>query len=420
MIVNDFMGLSGYVWWQGVVEDRNDPLKLGRCRVRVLGFDSEDKKKIPTDELPWAYPAMPLTAMPGTLPAAMVEGTWVMGFFRDGEHAQDPVITHKIDLGMVTRNNNNLGFNDPEENSSRPINKNKPDKIGTSNVSSIALGDKGKSDVPDAVRKYPYNHVLETESGHVVELNDTPGEESVSVTHKSGSYVIIDKDGNLNSSTKEYNQESTEMKLEVEGNITENAVKRIENVEDHVLTGDMMVVKDLVVMGGLVAQNVVGVTSVTGATVTGIPSAVPDPSVGELTANAAKTVASNSGELLSSGVNSVFNLLDDVSVPIIDAANKFEEDIKSMAEPDYPRLLNLVQENDLGQRISEETWTSIVPNNHTYLTLEYLDKNGDRQRRELMKVIVSGNTVSIDFTIQPTVNGKRLMILGEDDHDHKI
>ena len=30
----DFMGLNQFVWWFGVVENRADPLNLGRCQVR--------------------------------------------------------------------------------------------------------------------------------------------------------------------------------------------------------------------------------------------------------------------------------------------------------------------------------------------------------------------------------------------------
>ena len=31
---NYFMGMDGFVWFTGVVEDRNDPSKLGRVKVR--------------------------------------------------------------------------------------------------------------------------------------------------------------------------------------------------------------------------------------------------------------------------------------------------------------------------------------------------------------------------------------------------
>ena len=82
--MQNYMGLSNYVWWQGVVEDRQDPLELGRARVRVLGFHSEERSKVPTESLPWAYPAMPLNSTPGSIPN-FKEGSWVMGFFRDGD-----------------------------------------------------------------------------------------------------------------------------------------------------------------------------------------------------------------------------------------------------------------------------------------------------------------------------------------------
>ena len=47
--MQNFMGMDGFIWFTGVVEDRNDPSKLGRVRVRCVGFHTEDKTKIPTD-----------------------------------------------------------------------------------------------------------------------------------------------------------------------------------------------------------------------------------------------------------------------------------------------------------------------------------------------------------------------------------
>ena len=49
-----FSGQDGFVWGIGVVEDRFDPQKLGRVRVRWLGYHTEDKAKILTKDLPWA------------------------------------------------------------------------------------------------------------------------------------------------------------------------------------------------------------------------------------------------------------------------------------------------------------------------------------------------------------------------------
>ena len=93
--MTEFMGKDGFVWWQGVVEDRHDPLYLGRCRIRILGWHTEDKADMPTEALPWAYPVQPILSAAqtgvGISPTGPVEGTWVVGFYRDGEQAQEPV-----------------------------------------------------------------------------------------------------------------------------------------------------------------------------------------------------------------------------------------------------------------------------------------------------------------------------------------
>ena len=43
---------------------------------------------------------------------------------------------------------------------------------------------------------YPFNHVHETESGHVLELDDTPDKERIHLYHRKGTRVEVDKDGN--------------------------------------------------------------------------------------------------------------------------------------------------------------------------------------------------------------------------------
>ena len=56
---NYFMGEDGFSWFIGVVEDRADPEKAGRVRVRCLGYHSAKKENIPTEDLPWASVMMP-------------------------------------------------------------------------------------------------------------------------------------------------------------------------------------------------------------------------------------------------------------------------------------------------------------------------------------------------------------------------
>lgn len=217
---------SQMIWWVGVVEDRNDPLKLGRLRVRILGWHTADKVAIPTSKLPWAYPIVPITSAAisgiGVSPTGAVEGTWVVGFFRDGANGQEPILLGAIpgDPGAEEPNYAE-GFSDPNKNYPR---YNKNTIIGkdtlTSDIHPSATEDANHSPVffqkdtritkvggetvgelpaeptPPYAGKYPYVHTTESESGHIRHMDDTPGAERIFEMHRSGTFYEIDKSGN--------------------------------------------------------------------------------------------------------------------------------------------------------------------------------------------------------------------------------
>jgi len=95
-----FAGRDGFIWWIGVVEDRGDPQALGRVRVRVFGYHTEDKTKLPTGDLPWAFCIQPANSASsggiGTSPTGPIEGTWVIGFWRDPDFMQEPMVLGTI------------------------------------------------------------------------------------------------------------------------------------------------------------------------------------------------------------------------------------------------------------------------------------------------------------------------------------
>ena len=91
---NDFIGYN-FTWFIGEVEGRNDPLKLGRVRVRCFGWHPKDKTVLPTTDLPWAQTIQPVTA-PAASPTGLTVGVWVFGFFMDGDTAQRPMIMGQI------------------------------------------------------------------------------------------------------------------------------------------------------------------------------------------------------------------------------------------------------------------------------------------------------------------------------------
>ena len=208
-----------FVWWQGRVEDRDDPLEIGRCRVRILGFHSQDKGEIPVDGLPWAYPAMPINSRPGDPPIGPVIGTWVMGFFRDGSDAQEPVMTHIIDSGYKTEDDPAPSESAPSWGGKREISI---DEINTNRLARGETGDTyvatSEASVVETVGRpntagtiveptdiqtpdlgydasYPHNKVEESQSGHVTEVDDTPGSERLSKVHSSGTLEVIKSNG---------------------------------------------------------------------------------------------------------------------------------------------------------------------------------------------------------------------------------
>ena len=79
----------------GIVENRQDPLSLGRCQVRIVGLHTHDKSLLPTADLPWATPVQPVTSAAmngiGHTPIGPVEGTSVIILFADHDK-QQPII----------------------------------------------------------------------------------------------------------------------------------------------------------------------------------------------------------------------------------------------------------------------------------------------------------------------------------------
>lgn len=294
-----FIGKDGFVWWIGVVEDRFDPKYLGRCRVRILGWHTKDKTILPTDSLPWCMPIQPITSAAqtgvGISPTGPVEGSWVFGFYRDGEEAQEPMMLGT--MGGIPEDiaNSNEGFNDPRapleyrplvlSPDGKVVDKTytqkelqnvprDPDYLNSTYTpgEKVTLQNRGNDDenpistFPDArflnepttprlsrgvaeksahntvnqmgqyrpidgplfskeqthftgIRRakggpaaneaefsepsikfnglYPYNHVHQSESGHVIEIDDTPNHERLHWFHRAGSFQEMKADGDV-------------------------------------------------------------------------------------------------------------------------------------------------------------------------------------------------------------------------------
>jgi len=242
----DFAGKGGFIWWVGFVEDRMDPLKLGRLKIRCVGWDADNKMQLSTDALPWAQVAFPVNNVNPYVPK---EGDMVLGFFADGESAQQRIVFGQFPSIPLKEANAEEAFSDPREDSiladaPRPPESKEYIEDGTGIVitekpqadpnpiyldepttSRIARNDaetitetfiqERKDNVVTEVKTYnkeeelsnwdepetlydavyPYNNVMETESGHVVEYDDTPGAERIHIAHRNGSFTEWYPDG---------------------------------------------------------------------------------------------------------------------------------------------------------------------------------------------------------------------------------
>ena len=220
------MYMQSMIWFIGVVEDIADPDKVGRVRVRCLGYHTENKDTLKTKDLPWATLMQPITSAAmqgiGQSPTGMVQGTHVVGFFRDGTDAQDPIIMGTLGGGSGQQPKGRFGFEDPDKkypgtsrasisglatHTSGDIN---PLATGGTHTSTFTnRNDTITTPIPIAnttttwaeptsanAATYPNNHVMETESGHVKEYDDTSGKERIHEYHKAGTFYEIDSEGN--------------------------------------------------------------------------------------------------------------------------------------------------------------------------------------------------------------------------------
>ena len=241
-----FIGNTQFVWFVGVVEDRFDPEHAGRLRVRCLGHHNPDKNAIATSDLPWSsviYSDGGISGL-GSSPGLFVEGTWVWGYFRDGHEKQEPVVLGALPGVPSEFGNPDTGFYDPNRRNKTDTNEDDyyksvyPKEINEPDVNRLAVHNINKEHTSLTTRKanrttnvataeftldttaaddsnmgislettwsqpeipynatYPYNHVFESESGHIREYDDTAEHTRIHERHQSGTSYEIDHQGN--------------------------------------------------------------------------------------------------------------------------------------------------------------------------------------------------------------------------------
>jgi hypothetical protein len=197
----------------GVVVDREDPKQIGRVKVQLYGYQNSGIAK---EKLFWAPVIQPTTSASisgiGQTPLGLVEGSTVFGFFADGNGFQHPVVLGSLPgIQKKASAGGEEQYEDPngkypkyEENES-DCNRLGRGETKETNIEKkkeelekgVPVAFEGTWDEKETeyAAKYPFNHVFETESGHVVEFDDTEEVERISIWHKSGTFVEIHPKG---------------------------------------------------------------------------------------------------------------------------------------------------------------------------------------------------------------------------------
>ena len=161
----------------GTVVDINDPEKLGRVKVNVYSVHDN----IETVHLGWSQ-----VMMGGNTPAInqtghsvnLAVGSLIVGIFLD--------LSMQEFLVMGTMPTKTAGSEDNNVRVRGEVDPHAAETRGTYQPASTYAPE------------YPYNNVMETESGHVKEYDDTPGLERITERHKSGTNYEITANGSKN------------------------------------------------------------------------------------------------------------------------------------------------------------------------------------------------------------------------------
>ena len=184
----------------GTIVSVDDPELNGRVKVRVYDLHAN----IDLEDLPWSSVMMGSNtpAINGTGSSVnLAVGTLVVGVFLDSM-VQNFMVLGTLPTKTLGEKDNNVrvrGEADP----------NTKDPVGLYQPPSTYAP------------VYPYNNVMETESGHCKEYDDTPGNERITERHKSGTRYEIDPNGTKNETIARDNYQLVlgHDTLEVHGNV---------------------------------------------------------------------------------------------------------------------------------------------------------------------------------------------------------
>jgi hypothetical protein len=242
-LFNDQMN-SNFVWYVGIVEEINDPKEAGRVKVRCFGIHTADKAILPTEDLPWATVMSPtssanLKGIKSPVHGLLI-GSMVVGFFMDGDARQVPLVMGSLpgiapsepgninseyttdtrsnpdfipgenDYGLLATTNDGYPLEDNYHPMTSSMATNRKSAVATAAPAKVQKVD-GDSfsdyyysnptwDEPVGREEllrgfYPFTKTDESQSGHVIEIDDNINEPRLLWYHSNGTFQEFTNSG---------------------------------------------------------------------------------------------------------------------------------------------------------------------------------------------------------------------------------
>ena len=219
--------------YYGIVENNDDPEKLYRVQVRILGkhtpnrINPTDENFLPTLQLPWAETIQPsgasMISNQGLLSGVPELGSVVIVTFMDADE-QLPLILGTVPRIADTIPNFLDGFSDPTgQNPSvfslgqtpipREASGELPDpleviqKKADVEIGVVAVDEIWNEPLTKYGPEYPHNRVIRTRK-HIIEIDDTFQKERINIYHSSGTFDEIHPDGSKVQKTNSLTQQA--------------------------------------------------------------------------------------------------------------------------------------------------------------------------------------------------------------------
>jgi len=198
------------MFYKGIVEDNKDDKQLGRVKVRIIGKHTSRNSRtnaehLTVENLPWAMPISPIGASSISgicdFDVPVVNSIVVCGYFDPDEQELFYIGT----LGLLG-DKQIEGYSNPK--SEHPNKKYPFNDLVNSNTdvfdNQLVSNDLFSEPQVNHSTIYPKNKVIATESGHVIELDDSDGAERIRIRHVAGSFSEYHEDGtNVEKTTKD-------------------------------------------------------------------------------------------------------------------------------------------------------------------------------------------------------------------------